>query len=349
MSGLRGTSPEFYTSEAIYEAQRERIFPHAWHFAADVWRLPDSDWAVPYTLLGGCLDEPMVLTRSDDQIFALSNVCTHRGALLVSEEGPRKRLICPYHGRRFGLNGQLQAAPGFEGCPLGDREDHLPNVDVATFGPLIFVNLDPKVSLPDLFGGAAEFFDFVPWGDFEFSPEQSRHYELHANWALYVDNYLEGLHIPFVHSGLAKAIDLSSYEVHRFDWSVLQVAEAKQGEPCFDLPPDHPHAGRRIAAYYLWLFPGTMINLYPWGLSLNIVQPVGVDRTRISYLTYVSDPERLGEGAGGDVHEVEREDQAVVHSVMRGMRSRFAQPVQYAPGHEEALRMFHDLAASLLA
>lgn len=348
VSETRGTEPAFYTSESVYEAQKEGIFARSWHFAADVWRLPESNWAVPYMLLGGCLDEPMVLTRAGEEIYALSNVCTHRGALVVSEEGPHKRLRCPYHGRRFGLNGRLEAAPGFEGCPLGAAEDHLSNVDLALFGPMIFVNLDPVMSLPELFGRAAAYVDFVPWGEFEFAPDKSRHFEMTANWALYVDNYLEGMHIPYVHPGLAGALDLSAYEVHTFEWSVLQVGEAKEGEVCFDLPEGHPHHGRRIAAYYLWLFPGTMLNFYPWGLSLNIVQPFGVDRTRVSYLTYVWKPELLGEGAGGDVHQVEREDQEVVRSVMRGMRSRFARPVQYAPGHEDAVRHFHALAAHML-
>ncbi|TMH07471.1 MAG: hypothetical protein E6H79_04690, partial [Betaproteobacteria bacterium] len=31
------------------------------------------------------------------------------------------------------------------------------------------------------------------------------------NWALYVENYLEGLHIPFVHPGLTKTLDLGNY------------------------------------------------------------------------------------------------------------------------------------------
>ncbi|MCO4746152.1 MAG: Rieske 2Fe-2S domain-containing protein [Proteobacteria bacterium] len=347
MSERRGTDPAFYTSQQVYDAQKEGIFARSWHFAADVWRLPASNWAVPYTLLGGYLDEPLVLTRSGEQLHALANVCSHRGAVVVGEEGPIKRLRCPYHGRRFSLDGTFEAAPGFEGCPLGDDND-LAKVDIDRHGPLLFVSLNPAMSLQDLFGGAAAFLDFIDWSQFRFDGDRSRHFEVPANWALYVDNYLEGLHIPFVHPGLAGALDLAEYEVHCFEWSALQVGEAKEGEPCFELPADHPHAGRRIAAYYLWLFPGTMLNFYPWGLSINIVQPLSVARTRVTYLTYVSHPEHLGDGAGADLDQVESEDQQVVFSAMRGMRSRFARAVQYAPGHEDALAHFHGLAARLL-
>lgn len=346
---LRGTDPSFYTSSEVYEAQRRRLFPRTWHFAADVWRLPESGWAVPYTLLGGCLDEPLVLTRDGERVHALGNVCTHRGAVVVSEEGPCKRLRCPYHGRRFGLDGQFEAAPGFEDCDLPGPEDHLSTASLDRFGPLMFVSLEPAMPLGALLGEAADWLDFLDWSTFRFAPERSRHYAVEANWALYVDNYLEGMHIPYVHPGLAGALDLSGYEVHCFEWGSMQIGEAKPGEAAFELPEDHVHHGRRIAAYYLWLFPGTMINVYPWGLSLNAVQPVGVGRTRVSYLTYVSNPERLGEGAGGDVHQVELEDQAVVARAMRGMKSRFARPVQYAPGQEDAVRHFHELCARLLS
>ncbi|TNE88903.1 MAG: aromatic ring-hydroxylating dioxygenase subunit alpha [Deltaproteobacteria bacterium] len=345
---LRGTDPAFYRDRDVYEAQREQLFPRTWHFAADVWRLPESGYAVPYTLLGGCLDEPLVLTRQGDKLHALGNVCTHRGAVIVTEEGPCRRLRCPYHGRRFGLDGAFEAAPGFEGCGLPRPQDHLSKVDVSRFGPLLFVSLDPVMSLDELIGESAPYLDFLDWSRFAFDAERSVHYPIPANWALYVDNYLEGMHIPYVHPALAAAIDIATYEVHCFEWSVLQVGEAREGEDCFDLPVGHPHHGRRIAAYYLWLFPGTMLNFYPWGLSLNVVQPVGPEACRISYLTYVSDPEKLGVGAGADVHQTEFEDQEVVSRAMRGMRSRFARPVQYAPMHEDALRHFHDLCGKLL-
>lgn len=58
---------------------------------------------------------------------------------------------------------------------------------------------------------------------------------------------------------------------------------------------------KRVAAYYWWLFPNTMLNFYPWGLSVNVVRPLGVDRTKVSFLTYVWREElvdKRGRGAG---------------------------------------------------
>ena len=177
-----------------------------------------------------------------------------------------------------------------------------------------------------------------------FAPERSRDYEVAANWALYCDNYLEGFHIPFVHAGLAAVVDYGSYETELARWGTLQVGRAKDGEDCFDGP-------ERIAAYYAFLFPATMLNFYPWGLSINVVQPLAVDRTRVSFLTYVRDAERLarGGGAGADLHRVEMEDEAVVEAVQRGVRSRLYRAGRYSPTRETGVHHFHRLLAEVLA
>ena len=110
---------------------------------------------------------------------------------------------------------------------------------------------------------------------------RDREWEIAANWALYVDNYLEGFHIPFVHGDLNATLDHDRYRTELFDGGVLQMGIAREGEPRFDLPEESPDHGQRIAAFYWWLFPGLMLNFYPWGLSVNLVSPEAVDSTRV--------------------------------------------------------------------
>jgi choline monooxygenase len=171
-----------------------------------------------------------------------------------------------------------------------------------------------------------------------------------ANWALYCDNYLEGFHIPFVHASLNEAIDYGAYTTELFRWSSLQLGIAKGDEEAFDLPSGSPDAGKRVAAYYFWLFPNTMLNFYPWGCSVNVVQPLAVDRTRVSFITYVWKPERLERGAGaiGGLDRVEREDEAVVESVQRGVRSRLYTRGRYSPTREQGVHHFHRLLVEAL-
>jgi choline monooxygenase len=91
-----------------------------------------------------------------------------------------------------------------------------------------------------------------------------------------------------------------------------------------------------------------MLNFYPWGLSVNIVKPLAVDRTRVTFLAYVWDPSRLDRGAGADLDRVEREDEMVVESVQRGVRSRLYERGRYSPAREKAVHHFHRLLADAL-
>jgi choline monooxygenase len=91
-----------------------------------------------------------------------------------------------------------------------------------------------------------------------------------------------------------------------------------------------------------------MFNFYPWGLSVNIVKPLAPDLTKVSYLTFVSDESKLEKGAGKDLNLVELEDQAVVESVQKGIRSRFYDKGRYSPTREQGTHHFHRLIAEFM-
>jgi choline monooxygenase len=104
-----------------------------------------------------------------------------------------------------------------------------------------------------------------------------------------------------------------------------------------------------VAAYYWWLFPNTMFNIYPWGLSINVVRPLAVDRTRVSFIAYVWDDSKLDQGAGSSLDRVEREDEAVVEAVQKGIRSRLYNRGRYSPKRETGTHHFHRLLAEFFS
>jgi choline monooxygenase len=186
----------------------------------------------------------------------------------------------------------------------------------------------------------------MPIESFQHDPSRHRSYDIDANWALYVDNYLEGFHIPYVHGDLHEELDYDSYRTELFEGGVLQIGIARSNETCFELPDSSPDYGQRIAAYYYWLYPGVMLNFYPWGLSINIVTPLSVDRTRIVYHGFVWDHSKLGMGAGGDLDKVESEDQGIVEATQRGVASRVYDRGRYSPTKETGVHHFHRMLAS---
>jgi choline monooxygenase len=340
----RSLPSEVYTSDAWFARICDRVLARTWHFVGDAERLSGPGRVLPCTLLARCLDEPLVLTRdAGGALHALSNVCTHRGNLVVNEEGEAQGLRCRYHGRRFALDGRFLSMPEFEGVEdFPSPTDDLARVPLGRIERLLFASVQPAMTFDELVAPLRSLLPAEVLGPTTFAPERSRDYEIAANWALYCDNYLEGFHIPFVHAGLASVVDYGSYETRLARWGTLQIGHAKDGEDAFD-------GSGGIAAYYVFLFPGTMLNFYPWGLSLNAVRPLAVDRTVISYLTFVRDPSRLGRGAGADTHSVEMEDEAVVEAVQRGVRSRLYRAGRYSPTRETGVHHFHRMIAELLA
>ncbi len=344
---------QFYLDEAVYRQSLERVFARSWQWLGDLADVAPPLSLSPRDLLRGSLDEPLLLARDGAGLLrCLSNVCTHRGKLLV--EAPSRAdpqgLRCGYHGRRFDLSGRAWFMPGFEGvADFPCAADHLREVPFTVWRGLGFASPQPAAPLAEVF---AEIDERLPWLDvarWMHEPSRARSFEFDAHWALYVENYLEGLHIPFLHPGLTQALDLESYRYELGRWCNLQLATARDDEPAFELPASSPEHGQRIAAYYWWVFPNLMLNFYPWGLSLNQVLPLGPARTRVIFASYVANPSLLGQGAGGALDPVEMEDEAAVLSVQRGIRSRFYTQGRYSTVHERGVHQFHRLLVEALA
>ena len=340
-----------YSDPDVFRAQRDRIFARTWQYAAADDVVKVAGQVFPFTLLPGALDEPLVLTRDGaDAVHCLSNVCTHRGTLVVEGAGHEPQLRCRYHGRRFALDGSFQSMPEFDGARgFPARSDDLPAVALARWERFLMVSLAPAMPFDDLVRDMRTRLAGLPFEALAFDATTARDYLVNANWALYVDNYLEGFHIPYVHSGLADTLDYGEYAVELSRYAVLQLGIAKTGERTLRLPPSHPDHGRAVAAYYWWLFPTTMFNVYPWGISVNVVTPLAVDRTRVSFLPFVWDASARGDGAGAGIDRVEREDEAIVESVQRGVRSRLYERGRYSPTRETGVHHFHRLLAEFLS
>jgi choline monooxygenase len=88
-----------------------------------------------------------------------------------------------------------------------------------------------------------------------------------------------------------------------------------------------------------------MFNFYPWGLSLNIIEPQTESTTKVRFLTFVYDASKLEQGAGSGLTTVEAEDEEVVENVQRGIRSRFYKHGRYAVHREQGTHHFHTLLA----
>lgn len=342
---------DVYKSQAFFELAKEKIFAPSWQFIGNTDMVAHSGACHPFILLEHYIDEPLLLTKdAQGCVHCLSNVCTHRGNLLVYENCTSANLRCKYHGRIFNLDGSFKSMPEFKEVEdFPSPSDNLAQLPLFQWGKLLFTSLQPLQAPSVFFKDMMERVGWLPLQEFVFRPDLSKTYHINCNWALYCENYLEGFHIPFVHAGLNSAIDFSDYSTELFfPYSSLQLGISKDGTDCFDLPADSVDYGKKVAAYYFWVFPNMMFNFYPWGLSINVVQPTSVSTTQVQFLQYVWKDELRSTGAGADLDKVEMEDEEIVQQVQKGIRSRFYQQGRYSVTREKGTHHFHQLLAEFL-
>ena len=333
---------KFYHSPKIYR-KLKKIFNRSWQFIGDTDLLKENN-VHPDILLEGMVDEPYVLTKEGKRIRCLSNVCTHRGTIVCEKATKTKNLVCGYHGRQFHIDGKMKFMPEFEDVEnFPSESDNLPRIEMDMWKKMIFIINDKKCDISELIGPMIERLSWLPIEEFKYKPEMSRIYNVKANWALYCDNYLEGFHIPFVHKDLNQTLEYDEYFTEGIDNTVLQIGIGKDNENTFDLPENHQDYGKNVAAYYFFLFPNMMFNFYPWGLSVNVVKPKSPEETQIEYFTYVWKEELMEKGAGSGLDKVELEDEEIVESVQKGIKSKAYDRGRYSPRREIGVYYFHKL------
>jgi choline monooxygenase len=179
---------------------------------------------------------------------------------------------------------------------------------------------------------------------------ERRDYTVACNWKVYVDNYLEGYHIPIAHPGLFRELDYNEYRVDTFANYSSQYAPirpAKEGEiQGRDRRYVRDEAESR--ALYYWLFPNVMLNFYPDNLSINIILPLDHERTLTIFEWYFAEP---GTGQGWESmqqtiafsDEIQLEDINICEAVQKGLKSRAYDQGRFSVKRENGVHHFQSL------
>ncbi|MBT3442238.1 MAG: aromatic ring-hydroxylating dioxygenase subunit alpha [Flavobacteriaceae bacterium] len=340
----------FYKDPVAFELIKEKIFLKSWQWVGDENLVEKNNYVYPLVILEKYLSEPIFLSRSlDGQVNCMTNVCTHRGNLLVLEPGEAKKITCMYHGRRFDNKGKYEYMPEFKDAKYFPRAcDSLHNFPLKKWGKLLFVGLNPSFDFQCVIDKMNERIGYLPIEQFNFDDSLSKDFTVNSHWALYCDNYLEGFHVPFVHKDLNEILDYQNYTTEVYDYCNLQIGYSEDDSEVFDLPKEHIDYGKNVAAYYYWVFPNMMFNFYPWGLSINIVKPLSSSLTKVSFRSYVYDKSKLNRGAGSQLEKVEKEDEVVVENVHKGLRSAFYKAGRFSPTKEKGVHHFHNLISNFM-
>jgi phenylpropionate dioxygenase-like ring-hydroxylating dioxygenase large terminal subunit len=324
----------WYVDPEFLQAEKEKIFLKTWQPVAHLDQV-----ARPGDFVASQIqEEPIVIARSaKGEIHAFSNVCRHRAHPVVTGSGNRTSLQCPYHGWTYGMNGRLLAAPEFEGVNEWNKSEvRLPSLSMEMWGPYIFVNIDSKsVSLREILGKIPSEVDQAGYPVAEMQFVERREYEVQCNWKVYIDNYLEGYHIPMAHQGLFREIDYSQYRVDTFRYYSSAHTPLRNSE---------------LHALYYWIFPNFMLNIYPDSLQSNIILPLTADRTLAIFEWFsvrAKDEAVLESIEFSD--RIQHEDIAVCEGVQRGLRSKSYEAGRLSVKRENGVHHFHLLLHEFLS
>jgi choline monooxygenase len=336
-----------YTRPATFAEESDRIFARTWQLVGREAQVPSPG----SYFTAEVAREPLLLVRgSDGRLRALSNVCRHRAGPVAKGEGSCAAFRCGYHGWSYALDGSLSNTPEFEGVEDFDKGSvRLPEFRVETWLGLVFVNLDESPStLAESLGGLPA--ELAGRGLEDMTRAASKDWVVECNWKVYVDNYLEGYHIPIVHPGLMKELDYARYETATSGSYSLQRAPIKE------------RAGSRLRrdprydagdALYYWIYPNLMLNVYPDNYSTNLIVPLGLDRTLTVFEWFVRDPKGAGvaEAVAQTIEfsdEIQREDIAICEAVQKGLTSRTYDVGRYSVRRESGVHHFHRLYSEAL-
>jgi len=333
----------FYTDPAMAALDRRAVFDRGWQLLAHVCQLRDPGDHVVADFAG----LPVIAVRGGDgEIRVFHNVCRHRAGPIAQCDGlAAKSLRCRYHGWTYGLDGVLRSAPEMAGAQDFKVDDvHLPRLAVRLWQGLVFAAVDDVQ--------AADFNAFVAGIDARLGADRGlEHYGHHhrigydvaCNWKVYVDNYLEGYHVPHIHPGLNKLLDYRSYITETAQWHSFQFSPLESGESLY---------GDGDALYY-WLWPNTMLNILPGRLQTNRIIPLAVDRCRVEFDFYYASiqggdddsgaarAKREADLAFSDV--VQHEDLGICEDVQRGLASGSYVAGRLNPLRESAVHHFQEL------
>jgi phenylpropionate dioxygenase-like ring-hydroxylating dioxygenase large terminal subunit len=364
-------TPEAYRSDAFFAVERERVFGKSWVAVGCSAQVRQPGDVLVTEVAGRSI---FIVRNRDGQLRAFYNACRHRGTqLLAPDECRVKRFIrCPYHSWAYDLDGTCVGTPLFTGSEIPpdqqavfdmedvkefDRADYgLLKISVDSWGPLVFVNLDPDPAplsqdLGDLpartAGHRLE----------EWEIARVAEYKLAANYKLVGENFMEYYHLPWVHPGLVQVSPIEAH--HRWQgpgmysgFCTTPIAQdTEEGGWGSGLAPiGGLNESDAVSARFIWLFPNVAVNILPNHLFIILARPTSPRSTHeTTYLlthpesTADGDSERAVEQLSSFWDSVNREDIDIVERVQTGLDTTPFPGGRLCYRFEESLHRFQNM------
>jgi choline monooxygenase len=327
----------WYHAREIYERERQRVFAREWLWIGREDQVRSPGDYVAAEVAGWRV---FAIRDRDGGLRAFHNVCRHRAGMVVeSDDGHCEVLRCRYHGWVYDSAGRLRKTPAFGEAPDFRKEDYgLVPVAVALWRGLLFVNIDADAGpLLDGLGDLAKEAAAFPIEDYRFVHREV--FEMNCNWKTYTDNFVEGYHLPGIHPAFAAVVDFDRFTAEGRNRTVVMRAPQKDGS--------------FYGGTWLWRYPNTTLSVFPGGMNMSRILPLGPRRTRLVYNFFFADVAPAAMVGHRDTIarncQVVREDFGICESAQANLESGVFERGPLSPRHEQGVRHFHDLLRRSLA
>jgi choline monooxygenase len=325
------------TDAGIWSQERRAIFGREWLMIGREAEVPEPGGYLTENIAGSPI---FVIRDREGTLRGFHNVCRHRaGPILWDGHGQCDILRCRYHGWVYDTKGALRRTPEFGEAADFDKQDFgLFPIQVGVWRGLIFVNLsaDAEPLAQAMAAMTAETAAF-PIERYRFHSRAE--HEIACNWKTYVDNYAEGYHVQAMHPGLDREIDAKQYQV------VLKDRHAVHAAPQRD--------GANYSGLWLWRFPNLAMNIYPTGMNIERMVPMGPNRTKLIYNFFFEDVSAEAEpriaAAMAAALQVTQEDVRICEAVQRNLDAGLYDTGRLSPAQENGVWYFQKLVREALA
>lgn len=329
----------WYTQPEIRNIEQNSIFSDEWQLAGHLSEIPKPG----DSLCKSFADNPILILReSNDTVRAFFNVCKHRGGPVSVKKGTTTVLQCQYHGWTYLTDGSLRGVPQWDRVDLFDKKDFgLSPVHCEVWQGLIFINInDNPTPFKQVVQGISDRISPITLTDFQFHSKVA--YPINCNWKVYVDNYLEGYHIPIVHPELAKLLDYKNYVTEANRHYSLQYS------PFSNQGADNLYKAENGEAFYYFIYPNFMLNILPGRLQTNVVIPIDENRCIVEFYYYYGKPQQKGMDKiiKNDIaysEQIQQEDIEICEAVQRGLKSKAYNKGRFSVERELGVYHFQSL------
>jgi len=341
----RSLLADTYSSPLFYELEMQTIYRKTWVCVGVTDEVKEIGDTKALTLA----NQPLLIIRDKkEKLRGFYNVCSHRGSLIVKNNTitNQKVLACPYHSWSYNLEGKLlgtslfNKARRFEKIER-DNEFGLVPFQIDTWGPYIFVNLNPtntvtlKQYLGDLFD---RYIHHFPQDNNEWKLARKKEYPVQSNWKNTSENFMDFYHLPWLHPTLVQTSTVDAHVIMQGPGMYMgfgTVPLTKGGSPADAdfLPHVKSLTGHfsHNSAIFLHLFPNLSLFLLPHHVySLTMIPNSVSNTTEVAHLFMQSDTtknlsKKEADSKTDDIFNfwdsVNIEDISAVEDVQRGQKA----------------------------